>query len=69
LQKTPSEVNVRMLRDKLSFNIETNMQVKGVAACSTHITVWDGTKVSTYEIGSELPSNHQITGNDINSEN
>jgi hypothetical protein len=53
---------VSLLSNRKTFEIKTDVQIKGITASGSHIVIWNNAKVVIYEIGEHIASNYKYTG-------
>jgi len=51
-----------MLSHRKTFDIKVDMQIRGLTASGSHVVIWNGVKLVTYEFGSQFPSNYKFVG-------
>ena len=62
MQVLATQLSVHMLSDKVSFDLESDIQIKGFCNTKSHLCVWSGSQVETYEIGSHITKNYKLVG-------
>lgn len=51
---------MNLLEDKLKFNLETDIQVKGFTNTAENICIWSGQQCEIYEFGKEFPKTYKF---------
>lgn len=62
VQTSPTQLSVHMFKPKLTFEIKTDMQVKGIKTSGEHVVLWNGNRVAVYEIGPAVNSHYRHLG-------
>lgn len=62
VQTTPTQLAIHMFKQKLSFDIKVDMQIKGMTTSGQHVVIWNGNRVAVYEIGPTLSSKYKHLG-------
>jgi hypothetical protein len=62
VQTQPNNLSVSLLSNRKTFEIKTDVQIKGITASGSHIAIWNNAKVVIYEIGEHIASNYKYTG-------